>query len=495
MSVSLVSEPGNYQPAWNPILFKFSSTNINECDFEYICDVYVNGDFAIRLKEFPNESDDNGYFQIERVIQDYLSFNFQPTITDFALNPKGAVTYYVQIREKYNTSTDCIGESTISSVMYTSSDKVAWNGALSYHEYPAFTQAKYTLVGRSSRFLTKMKSPIKVRDDDYFTLSFLQASTRVERMIIETFASDGTLIDTYYMTNQYSVASSPATDGDYHLTIGVGPENINNMVLDGSPPPAQPVITDSVVKYRVRMLDSLGDVISEGKEFIIDNACFKYRLFRLWWLNRLGDFDSWNFNLKSARSVDIVRGLYTKFLEASYAIGNRGQSVTTVDASDALRFTSDWLTEDECSVIEELFTSPEVYAYNNTPLRQKVEITGAVYDAGTASLVLPPDVILETGTTFTYVVDDGSPIGMENTGSGTITGFNSTSGLHNTNVQATINAGALITGGLTAETASSIQIPLVVSSPSFEEKIKDNVKLRNYVIEARPTYKHNVQSL
>jgi hypothetical protein len=495
MSISLVSAPGNYQPAYNPIVWKFSSTNVNECDFEYLCDVYINGDFAVRLKAFPNESDDYGYFQIERVIQDYLSFNFQPTITDFAVNPLGAVTYYIQIREKFNSSNDCTGVSTISVVHYTSTEKISWNGALSYHEYLSYTQTQYVLTGRQSRFLTKFKSKIKVGINDYFTLSFIQGSTRVERMSVETYGSDDTIIDTYYLTNTYNVITSPAVDGDYHLTVGVGPENLNNTTFDGSPAPSQPVISGSVEWYRVRMLDVSDNILSEAKDFIIDSSCYKFRLFRFWWLNRLGDFDSWNFNLKSTRRADIVRTLYTKFLESTYTAVTRGEGVTNVDGRDSMFFTSDWLTQDEAAVLEELFTSPEVYVYNNTPIKQKVEITGAAYNAGLIDLVLPPDVFLATGTTFTYAVTNGDILGMENSGSGTITGFNNTTGYHTTDIPASINAGALITGYLSAETENSILIPLVITSNTFEEKIKDNEKLINYTIEAKPSYKHNVQSL
>lgn len=495
MSISLVSAPGNYQPAFNPIEFVFSSTNVAECDFQFICDLYVNEVFSIRLKEFPNEVDNKGYFRIDRILQDYLSFNFQPNIIDFATNPSGIVTYYLEIRERYNSASDCTGDTTLSSVLYTSPDKRAWNAALQYHGFISFTQNTYVLTGKASKFLTASKNKIKVGIEDYCTIGLLQGSTRVERMKIETYDPNNDLIDTYYLTNPYYVATSPETEGDLHLTVGVGPENINNMILDGSPPPTQPIIHGNVKFYRIVMLDETDAIISEQKDFEIDARCHKYKMFRLWWLNRLGNFDSWNFNLRSARGVNITRNQYTRLLETDYSIGDRGDGITSVGAKERYRFSSDYLTENEAVWLEDLFTSPEVYVYDNSVIRQTAEITGAVYNSGLVDFVLPVGLILETGTTFIYSVVDGSPIGMANSGSGTITGYNVVSGFHSSTVPCTINAGALITGSMTAETKSNKLIPMIVTSPEYEEKLKNNIKLINYTIDASPAYNLNIQSL
>jgi hypothetical protein len=497
MSVSLVSEPDRYCPAYNPIQWVFSSTNVNECDFQFICDIYVNGDFAVRLREFPQGANNYGYFNIERTLQDYLSFNFNANITDFTINPNCVLNYYVEIRERYNISSDCNGATTLSSVQYTGAEKIVWNGAFQYHSFKSFTQSKYVLVNRASKFLTQFKNRQNVLIDDYSVLGFIQATStdRVYKMQLETFDDQNNLIQTLQLSSQYSSVSSPEIQGDYLLTVGVGPENLNNTIFDGSPTPPQPVIDSNVAWYRITMLDSADDPISEPKEYEIDSRCYKFRMFRLWWFNTLGVFDSFNFNLRSIRKTDVSRTQLTKLLPVPYNIGDRGKSIIGVQADEAYTLNSDFMNEQDAICLEELFTSPEVYMYDNSNITEVHQITGAVYNGGFADLVLNTDVFLEVGTEFTYKVTGISPSIMPNSGSGIITGYDTITGNHTTDITFNTNVGALVTGKLVADIKNNILIPVVVNSNSYEEKIKNNVKSIRYTIEVSPSYSKNIQSL
>ena len=491
MAVSLVTNPGKYLPAYNPIEWQFSSTNIAECDFRFIADVYINGVFAIRLKTLP---DDNGYgtFRIERILQDSLEGSLELNLFGFTNSSKPILDYYIEVRERYNTSNDCTGLTTLSAVLYTSPTNYAWNGAFQYKESLNYTQNTYKLINAASKFLTHLPNNTLISLDSRFAISMIQyQSVPVVLMELNTYDSSNTLIATNTLTSTYQTIS---TIGDNYLSVGVGPDNINNTNFDGSPIPAQPLIDSSVKYYTIQMKDGSGNLLSELKRFDIDLRCEKYPQYRIWWLNRLGAYDSYTFGLKPSKIMNVTRSTIREFLQTVYAEGQRGESVTTVNAEYLMTFNTNWLTESEGLWLEELFTSPDVYAVDSTPLTGRADITGAVYNAGLADLVIP-GITLPVGTTFDYVVDNGTSIGMANIGSGTITSQDSSTGVYSTDVIASINAGAFIVGYINYEIPNVDIIPLIVTDSQWQEKKKYNIKNVQYQLTAKPSFKVNIQSL
>ncbi len=495
MSISLVTAPGEYQPAYNPIYFEFSSSNSNQCEFNYVLDLYVNGVFAIRLKTFPNTSG-NGVFNIERVLQDYLSYDFNPTAVVFTPKENSIVSYYVEVRERYNTASDCVGDVTLQAVDYTSTTRYVWNGALQYKEFTEYTQGTYPLVASTSSPQTTLPDNLLIGLSDNYTLSVLSEFT-FNYMELKTYTANGILIDTYTLTNPYNSAPSPDLAKYRNLAIGVGPRNLNTIVWDGSPVPTQPVIDDTVSYYEITFLvtDSPRDPISVTKTFKIDTRCSKFKNYRLWWLNRLGEFDSYNFNLKHKRKVEVNRNQYTTPFANTYSVGDRGKGVVSVEANEAYTVTSNWMSEDEALWLEELFTSPEVRLYTKTLNETVLELTGLLHNpSGYADFDIVTDTPLEVGTLFTYSAPNGALIGIPTSGSGMITGL---SGVYQTNIISTIDPGigVIENGTVTAEVYTTEHIPVVITSNSYEEKIKHNVKNINYTIDFIPTYNVNVQSL
>lgn len=494
MSVTLITNPGAFLPVYNYIEWVVSSNNTSRCDFVYICDLYVNGSFAIRIQAEPGDNN-YGYLRLERILQDYIGKDFKHDITGFSGNSNSSVSYYFEIREQYNTNyaTTCVGSQTLSSVLYTSPTAIAWNGALQYKEYLNFIQTRYVADSFGTKFLTN-GSNVRVSLASNFCLSFLQiyAIKPVYSFEIKTYTSSGALIGSHTILN----TGSP-TANESHVSIGAGPLNINEYSQTLSPPVDW--ISSSVYYYTVKLLDSLGFSLSELKTFYINTRCTKFKEYRLWWLNRLGGYDSYTFNLFASRKIDSTQNTYTKILGPDYSEGDRGEVTINIDALESYTFNIDRLRKDEASWLEELYTSPEIYVVDSTPIKESIEITGAVHNAnGTADFVLsvPAGVTLSPGTEFTYTVDNGTVIGMANSGSGTITGFDVITGYYNTDVISTLNVGALITGFMIASIHNVNIIPMIRTTNSFIDKsvpqaINKNI---NYSIDLHPCYKINTQS-
>lgn len=587
MAISLISEPQVYQPAANAIEVVVDSTNVLQCEFVYIMDLYVNNTFSIRLKSFPNPTDGYGRFRIERVLQDYLSFNFNPSTSDFTPNPNGICVYYYELLEKFNPNADCSGQAVIGSIEYTSDDRYSWNGAIQYREFPRYQQGAYSATGLLSKFLTNVPQGIKLTTEEYFTLGFLQGDAeKTSYLKIKTYNSAGTLLNTYFHDNAYD--TTPTTSQLY-LTVPAGPANLNTIEFTSSPAPIQPIISGSVAYYTLTLVNtSLAD-LSEERRFDVAPRCTVYKHYKIWWLNRLGQFDSWTFDLKSLRNVDITRSLITQPLQADYAVGDRGMGVVSVSAGDTMQVNTAWLTESVALWLEELFTSPETYiteevTYDKVPITQAVcvcpdntfDITGVKYGSGTVDMFIDdslvgaggipnstnfsytgggsafaalgapdsgtgqivsynaglgfytttltatidpgmimsssavlvnedappcttifniPGFTLPIGTVFTYFVNDGSPIGLANTGTGTITGYGPAPDDHQTDVPCNNDLAIDISGYILYDYQVLEKLPIVITNTNYEEKLKVNVKQRQYTLEFKHAYKKKIQSL
>jgi hypothetical protein len=494
MAITLVSNSGTFRPAYNPIQWVVSSTNVSRCEFIYLCDVYVNGGFIIRLKAEAGLNN-YGYFRIERVLQDYLSKDFRHNLIGYATNSNSSCEYYLEFREQYNTNyaTTCVGSDTISAIQYTSATCKAWNGALQYKELLNFTANNYILNSSVTKLLNFTPSKMRIPIDGYFVASFLQVygTTPADTLEIKTYNSSYALLNTYYLDND----TSPVISGA-HSSVGCGPKNLNDHSQQLSP--ALDWIGIGVSFYTVQILDNTTAAVSEAILFEIDDRCTKYNKYRVWWLNRKGAFNSYSFNMIATRRIDSTQNTYDKLLEVDYTEGDRGKSVISVDAQESYLFQTDRVRKEECKYLEDLYTSPEIYVVDSNLIELNIAITGAVYNSGTASFVLsvPSGYSIEVGYNFTYFVSDGSPIGMANTGGGTITSYDSISGYYGTNVQATINAGSLITGYMFIKVSETKIIPMIKPNGIFEDNStpKSTNSAINYSIELQPSYKLNIQS-
>lgn len=493
MATTLVSAPEQYQPAYNPIVFEFASTNYSQCEYNYVCDVYVNGAFSTRLKTFP-EANGNGIFRIDRILQDYLSHDFNPSITDFTPAPNSICSYYVKVYDRYNTNSDCVGDVTLSAVTYTSSTFYAFNGAFQYQTLGDFTQTSHILEDDASQPLTDMPDNLLIGIADSFQMGFLH-DYKVDGLELKTYDYTNTLIDTYKLTNPYANLASPSVTSHRRLQVGVGPRNINTTDFDGSPIPAQPIIDSTVKYYTITFLGTMSpsDAISITKRFEIDTRCSQFENFRLFWLNRLGDFDSYNFNLKSRRQVNVNRNTFTRSLDNTYTIGDRGTTVTSVNANEAYTVTSNWMSEAEALWLEELFTSPEVNLYTNEASDVTYQVTGLQYYLG--YLAIQIDGTVSPGDSFTTNPTNLASFGITGPISGIVT-LEVTPGIYKTNIVAPVDPSMSIisTGDFDVTAYVPLHIPVVITSNTYDAKVKKNIKNINYTIEFTPSYKINVQN-
>lgn len=474
-------------PVYNPIVFTVNSTNKTQCAFQYICDIYVNGVYATRLKGFP-DNNNSGYctFKVERILEDYVSYDLHENlygVSLFALNPNSIVKYALKFGEEYDSSAQCDTGTTIYPDLTVSSDYYAFNGVLQKNEWLSWDDLTYTSSSSSGKFLTGFPDEALITIGSQMTFNIFASNT--EKLKVLTYDSTGTLLGTYTFDNVYGGA---LLDASYYMqTIGVGPENLNNSTtLTGT----QPVITQAVSYYTVQVLGVADAPTSEVKTIYIDTRETKYPHKRLWWLGRLGNFDSYSYTLKSDRSLSISRTEFNKligeFTDLSpgytwkYNKHDRGRTTLSVNAQESEVYNSNWLSENEGLWMEELFTSPEVYTAS---INKKYCFTSVSFVLANAIIYLN-DIDLEVGDVILIDIGEDDTYGDLN-GEFEITAVTETS-ITVTSPFDPVSPPAnttTLTGVVLLTDFVSVLEPVILKPTSFDEKKKLNVKNINYTVD------------
>jgi len=361
MSVTILYTPQNYLPVNNEIVYVVDSTNKTECSFEYIADVYVNGVFKLRMKKFPNLQG-YGEFKINTILRNYISYDLHNNQTGFLTNPNSIISYQVKFGESYDSSALCDAGATLYLNLTTSSTQYAYNGVIQENQYEDYDYLDYVPATTSSKFLTNFPNYMYIGENDSYYLNFLNPNNGIVDFARITFYdSNLNYIDETTIANSYS---NPSSTERRLLTIACGPSDIETV--------SPGYFTSNVAYYKVDLLDSLTEV-SEPKWFQLDKRCTNNPTKRFLFLGRLSGMESYSFTLRNIRRVKISRSEYTRlsgsFTSSSptnWTIGKeeRGRSVIGVNAQDEFEATSNWLSETEALWLEELFTSPEVYIYD-----------------------------------------------------------------------------------------------------------------------------------
>lgn len=245
----------------------------------------------------------------------------------------------------------------------TSTIEYAFDGALQYADLKNWNPTAYTMATTTKgKFLTNAPITQYIRlDEDAKLTSFntsIMGSTKIAKGVFKTYNSSDTLLATY----SHTLIGTPLTTA--MIIAGVGTKNLLTI--------SSTALTSTVSYYTYELQTAQSLRVSEIRKYIIDRECFRYTQKRFKWKNRMGGWDYFTFNLRSDRTVEIERSNYRKALNTvtsnkyGYSVGNRGNTTYNVNAKDSEIVFSNWLSNDEATWLEELFTSPDVYLLDGT---------------------------------------------------------------------------------------------------------------------------------
>jgi hypothetical protein len=122
------------------------------------------------------------------------------------------------------------------------------------------------------------------------------------------------------------------------------------------------------------------DDISRRFNYQVIQNCRPYEVIRLAFLNKLGGYDYWNFNLVSKYKSNIKRTQIDRSLDPQYIKGDRGRDVIYSTAVENWTINTDFLTDSDALFIRELVESSSVFIVETDGSIFPVVITENTWD-------------------------------------------------------------------------------------------------------------------
>lgn len=236
-----------------------------------------------------------------------------------------------------------------------------------------------------------------IQDTDYHTIAFLNdltyyASEAHNFRIIYYDSANAQIGSTQTIANS-------ATNGGYEpdgegtpnvlptpaqslLYFGCGPGNLQ---AQDATTGARPSNFANWQFYTVQAFD-IGNSAPKSEAYTFykqSGSCKGFKVRRLAWRNSVGGYDYWNFNKKSTQTLSVERNNYNALIGTynksvwRYNDTQRGKTTRQTTASLKETLNTDWLSENEATLMEKLLMSTNVYIIENsdTEFTQGVLIT------------------------------------------------------------------------------------------------------------------------
>tara|TARA_R100000951_G_scaffold116073_1_gene126421 strand:- start:3042 stop:4472 length:1431 start_codon:yes stop_codon:yes gene_type:complete len=229
---------------------------------------------------------------------------------------------------------------------------------------------KFRLTDASKSFLTNTPTTLYANNIDYGTLSFLMdvsiSLLLAYNIRFDYYDSDnnflsGETIDINTANGAYDVWSANAKNLIVH--VGCYPANL----LGWSSTFRTLLTAPTPVKYYTIKAAGLS---ARTQTYTININCTNtkgYESIRLCWLNQWGVWDYYTFTQKSVRSTTTQGSTYTQlegtWNQSKYRLDSfrGGKKAFRVNAMEKITMNTDFVTEADAVIFEELINSPEVY--------------------------------------------------------------------------------------------------------------------------------------
>lgn len=350
MAITINSQPDLIAPAYNNMVFSVESSNVGNANFKFICDIYNDAypTVFIRKKLPANPSNGYCYFDIAGIVRNYMTSD-PPTddLVQFIDCTKSYANYTVKFGEEYGATSGI--------VEYPDLETVSQITFIAAIDYVDFTQQLITVddfnmgLNANSRFLTNIPDNIQVRLQDYFWLSFINNDSDIVDVLIRQYDSAGGLLQSDHTADTLGLTATIQQ-------VGCGAANIVNSIG-----------MDAATSYYTVVLSDSGHAISEVRTFNLIEYCSPIsETYTLTFLNKLGGYDSMNFFGQPLKTSTATKSNFKKrqgsWHSTAYIYSqtdrNKVQYQTMIQ--DSVKLMTGWITDEQATWLEELFSSPDV---------------------------------------------------------------------------------------------------------------------------------------
>jgi len=394
-------------PVGQEVIFVVSNSTIvaGFTNVRFIADVYISDTIpssvtttsipTATFKTTPNNAG-VGIFDFKQVVENYVSAdnmafvnsqykgvtttNDTPhplhLIDKYSRNKKAARWLCIQFKTQY---TDASGDVVTPEVEFqVSVDYQLFNGYLKYTDELSifnndfgFDLNNFDLSAQTDRFLTNAPATQYANLEDYGTFALLPSlatNSDLAHITLKYINSSNVQIGTEDVDKVFANGAYINIGSKIYnriLYFGCFPANLQNWSTTFNALVAAGTIQGGSI---VVQAFSNSGAISKGYTININCPNLKgYESIRLCWLNQWGGWDYYTFIQKSVRSISTKGSTYEQLAgtwnEAAYRVDSYkgGKKAFRVNATEKITMNTDFVSESENDMFEELINSPEVY--------------------------------------------------------------------------------------------------------------------------------------
>jgi hypothetical protein len=200
MAITIEAKPTTTTPAYNPVIWWASSTNVNEDNFKFVFDIYDAS--AVKIAEYriaPRISDGYGVLDLSRLLSSKLSADLQLSNNTYYDATGHYFKYSVEVGEEYNVSYAYTG--------FTQSGSYVQLTGFSSHPFVAGDQINLTEGTPTNDLLTGLHTVVSVAATTV-TIDVLYDD------MVSPSSTAGTLI---YADNRKSLTRSLSINSNYYV--------------------------------------------------------------------------------------------------------------------------------------------------------------------------------------------------------------------------------------------------------------------------------------
>lgn len=241
----------------------------------------------------------------------------------------------------------------------TLSNLYAFNGALSSQDFRTYNQANYTIPqspsGTTREMLTDMPSIFNMTPDQDLFLNFFKDTGDIVSVNAKFANSNG---DAFQMGSVWT-SSFSSRIGQF----AAGPNNANPLTVTTG---TLPLVKSDTEWYDVWLSTAASTQLTQKYRINIDRRC-KIEDYEILFLDRMGSFVSYAFQLRAKETGSIERKNYNQFLGTidntgwSYETTDGGQTNYSINVNKDLELNTNWMTDEMSVYFEQLLTSPVTF--------------------------------------------------------------------------------------------------------------------------------------
>ncbi len=363
MAITIENEPGDITPAYSDITYTLSSTNSGQTNFKFVAVVKnAAGTILAKLKAPVYTGTSYGVFNLSRILQNYVTFDFNQATTIPAKCTNSFLAYSVEFGEEYG-GTEYLN-------LTSDTGKYTWNGLFSKWESEAVSDYEIAIPS-SRKFLTTVRSR-RVTRTQYDYLYFLRgAATGVDEVEVKAYNAAGNAT-----TSVIDQTFNTTAKDEYLLRMAAGVVNLNQIsaasLISGT---AGSVVPVGTVYYTIQLKQSIGnDPCSEAYRFDVIEECSKYTPRVLYFLNRLGGFETLRCGMLNRDTYEVQRKQLKRntyeFTGTQYGRDTAAHGIANYSTTKTRKviLNTDFLNATEWQWVDNLLSSPIVYLDGTIPV-------------------------------------------------------------------------------------------------------------------------------